>query len=66
MFGTEPASEVLRQVAGLWVTLGWEVGEDGVCRYCRQVKETFQLPEGQPPSLINDASLLVTSSSLFI
>ena len=31
-----------------------------MCRCWRQIKETFQLPEGQPPSLINISSLLIT------
>ena len=31
-----------------------------MCRCWRQIKETFQLPEGQPPSLINISSFLIT------
>ena len=31
-----------------------------MCRCRRQIKKTFQLPEGQPPSLINISSFLIT------
>ena len=31
-----------------------------MCRCRRKIKQTFQLPEGQPPSLINISSFLIT------
>ena len=42
-----------------WQRAG-RLGRKGVCRCWRQIKETFQLPGGQPPSLINISSLFIT------